>query len=90
MKKYLLQFFLAQAKDGRIFTVYFTKKDGTKRMMNARLGVTKGLKGTGLKYDPIKKNVLPVFDMQKGEYRSINFSTVERIAINKETIIFNW
>lgn len=66
---------------GRCFGVSFTKKDGTIREMNARLGVTKHLKG-GERTLP--QNYLVVFDMQKGQYRSLNPSTV--ISINSKAL----
>jgi hypothetical protein len=67
--------------DGKIFSVVFTKKDGTIRKMVARLGVRKHLKGGELKYDAASKNLLPVFDMEKEEYRMINVSTIQEIKV---------
>jgi hypothetical protein len=61
---------------GEFFTVTFIKKDGTTRVMNARLGVKKYLKGGELPYDPIEKGLLPVFDAKKNEYRMINLGTI--------------
>jgi len=62
---------------GDFFTVTFVKRsDGTTRTMNARLGVKKYLKGGELPYDPIEKGLLPVYDVQKQEYRMINLGTI--------------
>jgi hypothetical protein len=61
---------------GEFFTVTFIKKDGTTRVMNARLGVKRYLKGGELPYDPIAKGLLPVFDVKKNEYRMINLGTI--------------
>jgi len=61
---------------GEIFTVVFVKKDGTRRVMNARLGVKRYLRGGELPYDPIAKGLLPVFDLQKNDYRMINLNTI--------------
>jgi hypothetical protein len=61
---------------GEFFTVTFVKKDGTTRVMNARLGVRKYLKGGDLPYDPTALGLLPVFDVQKGEYRMVNLNTI--------------
>jgi hypothetical protein len=55
---------------GKIFTVEFTKKDGTIRIMNCRLGVTKYLKGGSSTLDPNK--FITVYDMQSKGYRAIN------------------
>ncbi len=65
--------------DGKIFSAVFKKKDNTERVMSARLGVQKNLKGVGHKFAPEEKNLLPVFDMNKREYRFINLSTCSKI-----------
>jgi hypothetical protein len=69
---------------GAFFTVTFIKKDGSKRVMNARFGVKAYLKGGELPYDPIAKGLLPVFDIQKKEYRMINTQTVLSAKIGNE------
>lgn len=66
---------------GKFFTVTFTKKDGSKRVMNARLGVKAYLKGGELPYNPEDKGLLPVFDVQKREYRMININTISNLKI---------
>ena len=71
---------------GKIFTVTFTKKNGEKRVMNARTGVSKGVTGKGMSYNPVSKNLLAVYDMQKRDYRMINCNTIEEIKVLGETI----
>lgn len=66
----------------KIFTVKFTKKDGTKRIMNCRLGVKKHLKGGKLGYNPSELNYLIVYDLVKKGYRTINVNTLEEISFN--------
>ena len=68
-----------QNLNGKIFSVTFTKKDGTIREMTARLGVKKHLKGGELGFCPVEKGLLPVFDMQKQAYRMINLKTISQI-----------
>ena len=76
---------LIKATKGKFFTVTFTKKDGTTRVMNCRLGVKAYLKGGELPYDPEPKGLIPVYDMGKQEYRMINANTITNIKIgNKE------
>lgn len=76
---------LIKATKGKFFTVTFTKKDGTTRVMNARLGVKAYLKGGELPYNPEPKGLIPVYDMGKQEYRMINTNTITNIKIgNKE------
>ena len=79
---------LEKAKDGKVFTVDFTKKDGSPRTMNARLGVKKGVKGVGQKYSPSDYNLLTVFDMQKAAFRNIGLESISRVTIAGETILF--
>lgn len=84
---------LEQAKDlvkktnGKFFTVVFVKKDGTPRIMNARLGVKVYLKGGELGYDAESKGLLPVFDVKTGAYRVINLNTITNLKIGKNTYI---
>jgi hypothetical protein len=56
--------------NGKIFTVTFTKKDGSLRVMNCRLGVTKYLKGGISTLNPDK--FITVYDLQSEGYRAIN------------------
>ena len=74
MKANILRQFVGE--NGQIFSVDFIKKDGSVRTMNCRLGVKSKLKGGRTKYDAEARNLLTVFDMQKGAYRTINADTV--------------
>lgn len=64
------------ATKGKFFSVSFIKKDGSERKMTARLGVKKDIKGVGMKYDPLERNLIVVFDIHKKAYRMINLSTI--------------
>lgn len=66
---------------GKFFTVTFTKKDGTTRVMNARLGVRAYLKGGELPYNPEEKGLIPVYDMQSRGYRMISINTISKLKI---------
>ena len=59
---------------GKVFSVSFIKKDGTRRNMNARTGVTKHLKG-GESTTADRDYLFTVFDMEKKGYRNVNLST---------------
>ena len=76
-----------QTANNTIFSVEFIKKDGTVRTMTARLHVKKGVKGTGMAYNPIEKGLLPVWDMQKNGFRMINPKTVTKLQIKGEELI---
>jgi hypothetical protein len=71
---------LRELVQNKIFSVEFTKKDGTLRKMVCRLGVKKHLKGGELKYSPEDFNYLTVFDLQSEEYRTINVNTLKSIT----------
>jgi hypothetical protein len=72
----------------KIFTVSFIKKDGTIRIMNARRGVKKGVKGVGMSYNPTEKDLIVVFDMQKESFRMINAKTILEIKADKKVYKF--
>jgi len=69
---------------GQIFNASFTKKDGSTRVMNCRLGVKKYLRGGILNYDPNEFNLICVFDMVKKGYRMINVNTLNSVSIKGE------
>jgi len=75
-----------QTAENTIFYVEFIKKDGSLRKMKCRLNVKKGVKGTGMAYNPIEKGLLPVWDMQKKGFRMINLSTVTELTIKGEAL----
>ncbi len=59
---------------GKFFKACFVKQDGSLREMVARFGVTKHLRGGKAKTND---GILTVFDVTKGEYRSIS---IERLV----------
>ena len=66
---------IIEQTQGKIFAVQFIKKDGTIRMMLARLGVQKNLKG-GSNGASEKNNLVTVWDMVANGYRMINLETL--------------
>lgn len=80
------QEFIELVSDGKIFTVTFEKKDKSIRVMNCRTGVKKHLKGGELKFNPIERNLLPVYDIQKQGYRMINMDTLIEVKIHNKVI----
>lgn len=85
-RQHFLSAFIEEAQDGKAFSVEFVKKNGELRKMNARLGVNKGKSGKGMKYEPTKRGLLPVYDMQKQGFRMINFDTIQRVVIHGRVI----
>lgn len=89
--------FIEKTSNGQVFTVEFIKRtDNTLRVMNARRGVSKGVKGVGLSYNPADHNLLTVYDMQKletgatekGAFRSINLEQL--VALRMSGKRFSW
>tara|TARA_R100001143_G_C3255038_1_gene85218 strand:+ start:169 stop:450 length:282 start_codon:yes stop_codon:yes gene_type:complete len=80
---------LINKSNNKIFTAEFIKKDGTHRLINARLGVSKGIKENSRPrpYDPSKYGLICVYDMQINNYRMININTLLKLNINKTKYI---
>ena len=74
-----------KATHGKFFTVVFVKKDGTTRIMNARLGVSKHLKGGQSTLDPAQ--YLTVYDMQSEGYRAVNLATIISVTCGGVTLV---
>lgn len=62
------------SSNGKIMTIKFIKKDGSLRVMNCRLGVTKHLKGGISTLDPNK--FITVYDLKSEGYRAINKESI--------------
>ena len=58
------------------FYVEYRKKDDSLRKMNGRFGVKKHLKGGKSTTEKID-TMIPVYDMQKEAYRTINLDKIE-------------
>lgn len=57
------------------------------RNMNCRLGVKKHLRGGELPYDPISRLLVPVFDLQRKDYRMVNIASLVSFNVSGETFI---
>lgn len=61
---------------GKFFTVVFTKKDGSVRKLNGRLGVKKHLRGGEKSFSDAQINALTVFDLKAKGYRTVKLDKV--------------
>lgn len=70
--------------NGRFFSVSFIKKDGSARNMTARLGVRKGIKGTGTysHTGDIHRNNMTVWDTAKRNFRTVPLDRIIWIKID--------
>lgn len=66
---------------GKFFTVTFTKKDGSERVLNGRINVSKHLKGGDRK---VSEDYLVVYDIKNGGYRSVNKNTIKSVKFKGE------
>jgi len=69
---------LVDSTNGKVFAVVFEKADGSLREMQARIEVTKHLRG-GVNTTAHKPEIYTVFDMAVGEYRKFNLTKVKSI-----------
>lgn len=72
---------LIDSTKGRFFVVEFVKSNGELRKMLTRTGIKKGVLGTGL--PNTKENILRVYDVSIGQWRSVNLETVQSIKCGK-------
>lgn len=72
---------LIRQNKNKIFSCLFLKKDGTFRAMNCRLGVKKGIKGTGKPIHNESNSYMTVYDMIKKNYRIINLDTMQLLEM---------
>ena len=68
--------------NGKFFTCFFVKKDGTLRTMNCRKGVKIGVTGTGSK--STNDDQIRVYDVKNKAWRSFLKSRVVAIRFKKE------
>lgn len=78
-REQLVQLIATQATN-RIFSVLFVKKDGSKRKMVCRFGVTSKLKGGKSTLDASK--FFTLYDMQAHDYRAVNKETILEAHLN--------
>ena len=78
---------LIKESKGKIFAATFTKKDGTHRLMNARLKKYISKTGRPAPYKAEEYNLIPLYDMRKKAFRMLNFNTLLTLSINKTKYI---
>jgi len=74
---------LIKDSKGLIFAATFTKKDGTHRLMNARLKKYISKTGRAAPYKAEDYNLIPIYDMKSKGWRSLNLNTIITLSINK-------
>lgn len=74
---------LIKATQGCFFSITFTKKNGEERKLTVRDGVESKLalpKGQGSNNQEAYDNLITLFDVQAGHYKSVNLDTVTKLS----------
>lgn len=75
-------------KGNQFFTVTFIKRTNqAERTMNCRKGVHKGTRGGGLRFSPIAKDLVGVFDIPKGLHRFISLDEIISVRMRGKRYI---
>lgn len=89
VKASVIKPFLRSVAGGSFFSAKTIKRTtGELRVFNCRFGVTKGVKGVGLAFDPNDKNLIVVWDNKRKDFRMINCDTIQEIKVRGITITF--
>ena len=73
---------LIKATNGLFFSVTWVKKNGEERTMTVKDGVESKLalpKGQGSNNQEAYSNLITLFDVQDGRYKSVNLDTVTKL-----------
>lgn len=73
--------------DGRFFSVEFTKRDGSLRTMQARIGVTRHLAGGEKAYSDAAKGIVTVYGTDAAGYRSIRIDAIHSLTVRGRTYL---
>lgn len=76
---------IALVGNGKFFSVEFTKRDGSLRTMQARLGVTAHLKGGEKAFSDAEKGILTVYSVDAAGYRSVRLDAIRSLTIAGQT-----
>lgn len=71
---------------GGVFSAINTTSKGI-RKWNCRLGVSKYVTGEGMRYRPLDRNLLNVFENNAKGYRNIKVSTLEYLQVRGDVLI---
>ena len=78
---------LIKATQGCFFSISFKKKSGEQRTLTVRDGVESKLalpKGQGSNNQEAYSNLITLFDVQAGHYKSVNLDTVTKLKCSNK------
>lgn len=77
---------LIRKSEGRVFGVTFIPRGGgDERTMSARLGVSKGVSGRGMAFNPSDHNLINVYDMNEEGHQNIPLDGITSLTIDGES-----
>lgn len=76
---------LVKNTNGKIFSATYIKKDGSERTLTGKLGVTKGVKGTGTSPDVSSIGMVRLYDMVGKGWKMLNLQTVSQVKTGGRT-----
>ena len=80
---------LIKATNGMFFSISFKKKSGEQRTLTVRDGVESKLalpKGQGSNNQEAYSNLITLFDVQAGHYKSVNLDTVTSLYCGNKVV----
>lgn len=80
---------LIKATNGMFFSISFIKKSGEERTLTVKDGVEKHLvhpKGTGSNRQEHCSNLITLFDVQAGRYKSVNLDTIKSLKCGSKVM----
>lgn len=80
---------LIKATQGCFFSISFKKKSGEQRTLTVRDGVESKLalpKGQGSNNQEAYSNLITLFDVQAGHYKSVNLDTVTKLSCGQKVM----
>ena len=80
---------LIKATNGLFFSVTWVKKNGEERTMTVKYGVEKHLvhpKGFGGNNQEHCPNLITLFDVQAGRYKSVNLDTIKSLKCGSKVM----
>ena len=80
---------LIKATNSMFFTITWVKKNGEERTMTVKDGVESKLalpKGQGSNNQEAYSNLITLFDVQAGHYKSVNLDTVTKLSCGQKVM----
>lgn len=80
---------LIKATNSMFFTITWVKKNGEERTMTVKDGVESKLalpKGQGRNNQEAYSNLITLFDVQAGRYKSVNLDTVTKLSCGNKVM----